>query len=148
MQRRTLHQRRTSSADLPFAAGGNRNQASLRIRLTSSNTAVDPPLLSLFPVIDFVETDFESIGTIHWTGFILSLDLSIMTGLSCIGFRRCDHQLGLWPDPIRYMQDRSFGARRSTTRQVMHIEDKTRTRYDMQDGAGLIPMVPQSGWNT
>ena len=24
---------------------------------------------------------------------------------------------------------------------MMHIEDKTRIRYNMQDGAGIIPMV-------
>ena len=88
-----------------------------------SNTTVDPPS---FSPIDFVETDFESIETIHWTGFILSLGLCIITALSCIGFRRHGHQMGLWPDPIRYMQDRFLGARRSITRKVMHIEDKVR----------------------
>ena len=33
-----------------------------------SNTTVDSLLSSLIPAIDFVETDLESLETIHWTG--------------------------------------------------------------------------------
>ena len=111
-------------------------EASLRIRSTSQT----PPLILLpclpSPRLTSSRPALKVLRLSTGQAYLIAPHEHHGRGLSCIGFRRRDHQLGLWPNAIRYMQNRSFGAQRSITRQVMHIEDKPRTSTICREGRG------------